>query len=126
LDALIARDNAAAPSRREPYQSACVTTATLRPPHGRTSVTASGPLGEANLGTGSACDLPSEHGRASRKALEVSDYTYLRWHNQYGGPKADDANELRRLKNENGRLKRVVADVTLDNAILREAARGDS
>jgi len=59
------------------------------------------------------------------KALEVSDYTYLRWRKQYGGLKADDANELRRLKDENGRLKRVVADLTLDNAILREAARGN-
>jgi DNA-binding Lrp family transcriptional regulator len=60
------------------------------------------------------------------KALEVSDCTYLRWRNQYGGLKADDAKELRRLKDENGRLKRVVADLTLDNASLREAARGNS
>ena len=59
------------------------------------------------------------------KALEISDYTYLRWRNQYGGLKADDAKELRRLKDENLRLKRVVADLTLDNAILREAARGN-
>jgi transposase-like protein len=59
------------------------------------------------------------------KALEISDYTYLRWRTQYGGLKADDAKELRRLKDENGRLKRVVADLTLDNAILREAARGN-
>ncbi len=58
--------------------------------------------------------------------LEISDYTYLRWHTQYGGLKADDAKELRRLKDENGRLKRVVADLTLDNAMLREAARGNS
>lgn len=60
------------------------------------------------------------------KALEISDYTYLRWRSQYGGLKADDAKELRRLKDENGRLKRVVADLTLDNAMLREAARGNS
>jgi len=60
------------------------------------------------------------------KALEISDYTYVRWRNQYGGLKADDAKELRRLKDENGRLKRVVADLTLDNAMLREAARGNS
>ncbi len=58
------------------------------------------------------------------KALEISDYTYLRWRNQYGGLKANDAKELRRLKDENVRLKRVVADLTLDNAILREAAQG--
>jgi transposase-like protein len=60
------------------------------------------------------------------KALEISDYTYVRWRSQYGGLKADDAKELRRLKDENGRLKRVVADLTLDNAMLREAARGNS
>ncbi|HVC23093.1 MAG TPA: IS3 family transposase [Candidatus Dormibacteraeota bacterium] len=58
------------------------------------------------------------------KVLEVSDYTYVRWRNRYGGLKADDAKELRRLKDENGRLKRVVADLTLDNAMLREAAPG--
>ena len=60
------------------------------------------------------------------KVLEISDYTYVRWRNQYGGLKADDAKELRRLKDEKGRLKRVVADLTLDNAMLREAARGSS
>ena len=60
------------------------------------------------------------------KVFEISDYTYVRWRNQYGGLKADDAKELRRLKDENGRLKRVVADLTLDNAMLREAARGSS
>ena len=58
------------------------------------------------------------------KALEVSDYTFLRWRNQYGGLKADDAKELRRLKDENLRLERVVADLTLDNAILKEVAQG--
>ena len=60
------------------------------------------------------------------KVLEISDYTYVRWRNQYGGLKEDDTKELRRLKDENGRLKRVVADLTLDNAMLREAARGNS
>ena len=58
------------------------------------------------------------------KSLEISDYTYLRWRNQYGGMKADDAKELRRLKDENVRLKRVVADLILDNAMLKEVARG--
>jgi transposase-like protein len=58
------------------------------------------------------------------KSLEISDYTYLRWRNQYGGMKVDDAKELRRLKDENVRLKRVVADLTLDNAMLKEVARG--
>jgi hypothetical protein len=49
----------------------------------------------------------------------------MRWRNRYGGLKADDAKELRRLKDENVRLKRVVADLTLDNAILWVAAQGN-
>jgi hypothetical protein len=48
----------------------------------------------------------------------------VRWRNQYGGMKADDAKELRRLKDENGRLKRMVADQALDIEILKEVARG--
>ena len=58
------------------------------------------------------------------RALEISEQTYSRWRNQYGGMKADDAKELRRLKDENTRLKRLVADLTLDNQMLKEVARG--
>jgi len=58
------------------------------------------------------------------KSLEISEYTYSRWRNQYGGMKADDAKELRRLKDENGRLKRMVADLSLDVEMLKEVARG--
>ena len=58
------------------------------------------------------------------KSLEISEYTYSRWRNQYGGMKADDAKELRRLKGENGRLKRMVADQALDIEMLKEVARG--
>ncbi len=58
------------------------------------------------------------------KSLEISEYTYSRWRNQYGGMKADDAKELRRLKDENGRLKRMVADQALDIEMLKEVARG--
>jgi putative transposase len=59
------------------------------------------------------------------RALEISEQTYSRWRNQYGGMKADDAKELRRLKDENTRLKRLVADLTLDNQMLKEVARGN-
>ena len=59
------------------------------------------------------------------KALEISEQTYRRWRNQYGGMKANDAKELRRLKDENSRLKRLVADLTLDNQMLKEVARGN-
>ncbi len=58
------------------------------------------------------------------KELAVSEHTFSRWRNQFGGMKADDAKELRRLKDENGRLKRLVADLTLDNQMLKEVARG--
>lgn len=57
--------------------------------------------------------------------LEVSEQTYHRWRNQYGGMKADDAKRLRELERENDRLKRIVADLTLDKAALKEVARGN-
>ena len=58
------------------------------------------------------------------KELGISEHTFGRWRNQYGGMKADDAKELRPLKDENGRLKRMVADLSLDNQILKEVAQG--
>jgi putative transposase len=59
------------------------------------------------------------------KALEISEHTFGRWRNQYGGMKADEAKELRRLRDENGRLKRMVADQALDIEMLKEVARGN-
>jgi transposase-like protein len=58
------------------------------------------------------------------KELGVSEQTFGRWRKQYGGMKADDAKELRRLKDENQRLKRMVADQALDLEMLKEVARG--
>jgi len=55
--------------------------------------------------------------------LEVSEQTLARWRNQYGGMKAGEARRLKELEQENARLKRAVADLTLDNMILKEAAR---
>ena len=57
------------------------------------------------------------------KELEISEHTFSRWRNQYGGMKADEAKELRRLRDENGRLKRMVADQALDIEMLKEVAR---
>jgi putative transposase len=57
--------------------------------------------------------------------LEVSEQTYHRWRTQYGGMKADDAKKLKELERENHQLKRIVADLTLDNAALKEVARGN-
>ena len=60
------------------------------------------------------------------KALGVAETTYHRWRNQYGGMKADEMERLRDLERENARLKALVADLSLDKAILQEAARGNS
>ncbi len=59
------------------------------------------------------------------KQLEVTEQTYYRWRKEYGGLRMDQAKRLRELEKENTRLKRVVADQALDNAILREAASGN-
>jgi len=60
----------------------------------------------------------------SRK-IGVSDHTYYRWRKEYGGMRIDQAHRLRDLEQENSRLKQMVADLSLDNAILKEAARGN-
>ncbi len=59
------------------------------------------------------------------KQIEVTEQTYYRWRKEYGGLRTDQAKRLRELEKENTRLKRVVADQALDNAILREAASGN-
>jgi len=59
------------------------------------------------------------------RQLEVSEQTYHRWRNQFGGMKADDAKRLKELERENARLKRIVADQALDIDALREVSRGN-
>jgi putative transposase len=59
------------------------------------------------------------------KALEVSEATYHRWRNQYGGMKADDVKRLRELERENATLKRIVADKELEVVALKEISRGN-
>jgi len=59
------------------------------------------------------------------KALEVSEQTFHRWRNQYGGMKADEAKRLRELERENASLKRIVADKELENVALKEIAKGN-
>ena len=56
------------------------------------------------------------------QALEVSEATYLRWRNQYGGMKAEEAKRLKQLEEENKRLKELVAELTLDNRMLKYVA----
>ena len=59
------------------------------------------------------------------QVLEVSEQTYHRWRNQYGGMKAEEAKRLKQLEQENSRLKKVVAELTLDKDILQEAMKGN-
>ena len=59
------------------------------------------------------------------RELEVTEATYHRWRNQYGGMKADDAKRLKELERENRELKQIVADKELENGALREIARGN-
>jgi putative transposase len=59
------------------------------------------------------------------RQLEITDVTYYRWRKEYGGLRVDQAKRLKELEQENTRLKKVVADLMLDKAILKEAARGN-
>jgi transposase-like protein len=59
------------------------------------------------------------------QALEVSESTYVRWRSQYGGMKAEEAVRLKRLEEENKKLKEVVAELTLDNRMLKFLAEGN-
>ena len=63
-------------------------------------------------------------GEASRK-LGVTEQTYYRWRKAYGGMRVEQAKRLQALEKENSRLKKLVAEISLDNAILKEAARGN-
>ncbi len=64
-------------------------------------------------------------GEASRK-IGVTEQTYYRWRKEYGGMRVEQAKRLKEVEKENARLKKLVADISLDNAILKEAARGNS
>jgi transposase-like protein len=59
------------------------------------------------------------------KKVGVTPQTIVRWRNEYGGMKVDQAKRLKELEKENARLKRVVADMALDNAILKDVASGN-
>ena len=56
------------------------------------------------------------------RLLGVTEQTFYRWRKEYGGLKLDQAKQFKRLESENARLKKLVADLSLDNAILKEAA----
>jgi len=73
---------------------------------------------EADLATGLSI------GQVCQK-LGISEPTYHRWQTRYGGLKGNDAKRLRELEAENVRLERLVAELLLDNQMLKEAARGN-
>ena len=77
-------------------------------------------LREADRLLGEGIELPEVF-----KQLEVSEHTYYRWRNQFGGMKAEDVKRLKELEAENVRLKRIVADQVLENQALREVSRGN-
>lgn len=59
------------------------------------------------------------------RLLETAESTWHRWKGQFGRTKANDAKRLKEFETENGRLKRIVADLTLDNAMLKLVAKGN-
>ncbi len=61
---------------------------------------------------------------ASRK-IGITQQTYYRWRREYGGLRIEQARKLKNLEKENVRLKKLVADLSLDNAILKEATEGN-
>ena len=63
-------------------------------------------------------------GDVTRK-MGIAEQTFYRWRKEYGGMRVDQAKRLKELERENSRLKRLVADLSLDNAILKETNRGN-
>jgi len=59
------------------------------------------------------------------KQIGITDQTYYRWRKEYGGLKTDQAKRLKELERENARLKRLVAELSLDKAMLQEVAQGN-
>ena len=59
------------------------------------------------------------------RRIGVSEQSYYRWRKEYGGLKVEQVRRLKELEQENARLKRAVADLTLDKLILKEAAEGN-
>ena len=73
-------------------------------------------------------DVLVSQGQPSADAIRqigVSEVTYYRWRQEYGGLKSDQVKRLKALETENGRLRKAISDLTLDKLILQEAARGN-
>ena len=73
-------------------------------------------------------DVLTSQGQSAAEAIRsigVSEVTYYRWRQEFGGLKSDQVKRLKDLETENTRLRRAVSDLTLDKLILQEAARGN-
>jgi putative transposase len=73
-------------------------------------------------------DVMTSQGRSVAEAIRsigISEVTYYRWRQEFGGLKSDQVKRLKDLETENTRLRRAVSDLTLDKLILQEAARGN-
>ena len=79
-----------------------------------------GKLREADVALGKGLKVPEVC-----KQLEISEQTYYRWRQKYGGMAPDMVKQLRSLEKENARLKKLVAEQALDMEILKEAAKGN-
>lgn len=83
---------------------------------------------EQILGKLREVEVALAHGETVGRAVKqigVTEQTYYRWRNEYGGLSIDQAKRLKQLEKENARLKRAVADLTLDKLFLKEAAEGN-
>ena len=63
--------------------------------------------------------------KAVCKKLQITEQTYYRWRKEYGGLRMDQARRFKQLEKENARLKKLLAEMAIDNAILKEAAEGN-
>ena len=67
-----------------------------------------------------------EENKKPARKIGVTDMTYYRWRREYGGMRIEQVERLKELEKENTRLKRIVADLSLDNDIPKKASRGNS
>ena len=77
-------------------------------------------LREVEIQQGKGLDLI-----AACRNVGITDATYYRWRKRYGGMQIDQAKKYKEMERENSRLKKIVANLSLDNEILKEAARGN-
>ena len=77
-------------------------------------------LREVEIQQGKGLDI-----NAACRQVGITDATYYRWRKEYGGMKIDQAKRYKEIEQENSRLKKLVADLSLDNAILKKVAEGN-